>query len=468
MDKYVIKRIKITYGIFTSLLLVSLLCLAFCSLLLVYSSDNIAYANSTNGIVEDNLISINDFSQPVSSTTASGFNIWRTNAQGSLTYNSNGYNVFGGTGNGQLWFYFDTTTSSNMVGNTYTLSLYTNYGLNTVVQSNISLGNYSGSVISYSNGIQVHLRANNNANVFVQFLQGSSSSNTLNIYWIKLEFGSSFTGYVSKDYVNYGYDQGVKDGSNSTAYINSGYVLDKTVLLSDIENGSLLTINNINYRFQGNTVLDNYFQTNVINSWPLGANGDTSHRYLGFLIADDLYKFSAIQISIIRDGAGYLYYSGDGLTPKIVDLSSLSPVSSYPFNYLNQSTYMDTYVIYASDFTNVYYLTYIDTSSSTAGDTLFFNTINIYSNLDNSSWYDRGIETGKSLGFNEGYNKGYQEGSNYSGIPFYNMFGAIFDVPVQTINGLLDFNILGVNMKGFILGLISLCIILFILKIVFK
>ena len=72
-------------------------------------------------------------------------------------------------------------------------------------------------------------------------------------------------------------------------------------------------------------------------------------------------------------------------------------------------------------------------------------------------YYDTGYDTG--------YLQGAYDSSDYS---FISLFGAIFDVPVQTFNGLLDIDILGINMRGLYIGLISLAVALFILKIIFR
>ena len=66
-------------------------------------------------------------------------------------------------------------------------------------------------------------------------------------------------------------------------------------------------------------------------------------------------------------------------------------------------------------------------------------------------------------GYNKGYESGYNAGSSDSGT-FANMIFAVIDAPVKTINGLLDFEVLGVNMRNFFLSLVSVTLIGFIIS----
>lgn len=69
--------------------------------------------------------------------------------------------------------------------------------------------------------------------------------------------------------------------------------------------------------------------------------------------------------------------------------------------------------------------------------------------------------------YNNGYNKGYESGYNAGSSDsdtFANMIFAVVDAPVKTINGLLDFEVLGVNMRNFFLSLVSVTLIGFIIS----
>lgn len=114
--------------------------------------------------------------------------------------------------------------------------------------------------------------------------------------------------------------------------------------------------------------------------------------------------------------------------------------------------------------------------------------------------YNDGVAAGEKSGYNkgfsagdaQGYNRGVEVGGNYS---FLGLFGAIFDAPIQAIfggtttlpagttitdkngntttllssaivkrAGLLNFEIMGVNLSGFVLALFSLSILVVVIK----
>lgn len=103
-----------------------------------------------------------------------------------------------------------------------------------------------------------------------------------------------------------------------------------------------------------------------------------------------------------------------------------------------------------------------------------------------------GYNTGFSAGDSAGYSRGLQDSNNYS---FLSLFGAVFDAPIQalfggtqrlpagtkitdsngntitlqsatTVNrgGLLNFDLMGVNLSGFVLALFSLSILIVVIK----
>ncbi len=105
---------------------------------------------------------------------------------------------------------------------------------------------------------------------------------------------------------------------------------------------------------------------------------------------------------------------------------------------------------------------------------------------------DEGYKTGFSAGDSQGYARGVESANTYS---FLGLFGAIFDAPIKaifggtstlpagttitdsngntitlqsttTVNraGLLNFNIMGVNLSGFVLALFSLSILVVVIK----
>lgn len=103
-----------------------------------------------------------------------------------------------------------------------------------------------------------------------------------------------------------------------------------------------------------------------------------------------------------------------------------------------------------------------------------------------------GYKTGYTAGDSKGYQRGLSDGGNYS---FLSLFGAIFDAPIQALfggtqrlpagtkitdssgktitltsdtvvnrGGMLNFELMGVNLSGFVLALFSLSIIIVVIK----
>ena len=84
-------------------------------------------------------------------------------------------------------------------------------------------------------------------------------------------------------------------------------------------------------------------------------------------------------------------------------------------------------------------------------------------NQGKSEGYNEGKIEGHTEGYNEGYAKGLADANNYT---FFSLIGAIIDAPIQYFQSLFDFTILGVNIKGLLLALFTLCVILVIVRLV--
>ena len=94
-----------------------------------------------------------------------------------------------------------------------------------------------------------------------------------------------------------------------------------------------------------------------------------------------------------------------------------------------------------------------------------------------SDGYDYGYSDGVSAGWENGHQYGYNKGVSVGRTDALNstntlkdMVFAIFDAPVNLINGILDFNLLGINVASLVKTLITLAItallVFFILKLV--
>lgn len=84
-------------------------------------------------------------------------------------------------------------------------------------------------------------------------------------------------------------------------------------------------------------------------------------------------------------------------------------------------------------------------------------------------YYDELIRTktqesflqGKNQGYELGFQEGKLQGGNYT---FTSLIGAVFDAPIEAFRGLFNFEILGTNMQGFVLALLTLSVIIVVIK----
>lgn len=84
--------------------------------------------------------------------------------------------------------------------------------------------------------------------------------------------------------------------------------------------------------------------------------------------------------------------------------------------------------------------------------------------------YERGYKEGNKN--KEAYGQAQREAGKQEGIAqandysFTSLISAVFDVPIQTLFGMLNFNILGVNVLTFITSILSIMLLVFIIKLI--
>lgn len=100
---------------------------------------------------------------------------------------------------------------------------------------------------------------------------------------------------------------------------------------------------------------------------------------------------------------------------------------------------------------------------------------NFLPNSDYQSIYDSGFKAGQSdintgAYYDNGYNIGYQQGvikgaSEANNYTFLGVIGSIIDAPLNSLLALLDFDLLGFNMRGFFSALLMLSFIILIIRL---
>ena len=177
-----------------------------------------------------------------------------------------------------------------------------------------------------------------------------------------------------------------------------------------------------------------------------------------------------------------VFHSGQ-LTSNIIKVQyshyeNLTPNTIKPANYYNTITYYDD----QGEFIQFEFPLFTN-GQSFANRFLFVNRIYYFtSSFDDNDYYNEGYKAGidegfnkgedigyqngynagETIGYGKGYNAGVEHGSDYS---FMGLIGAVIDAPVSAFTSLLNFELLGVNILGFISGLLTLALIIFIIKL---
>ena len=87
--------------------------------------------------------------------------------------------------------------------------------------------------------------------------------------------------------------------------------------------------------------------------------------------------------------------------------------------------------------------------------------------LNDNSYVQQAFQNGQDLGFKNGFEKGKTYGIEHANdYSFIGLLSAVFDVPIKAFRGLLNFEVLGVNLSGFYLSLLTACFVLIVVKLV--
>lgn len=221
-------------------------------------------------------------------------------------------------------------------------------------------------------------------------------------------------------------------------------------------------------------------------------SADITFNVLGTPIWQADCDFTNGSISNIRNGKFLVAanYVSDFNVYKISSADDSMYILNSVYKDIDYSDFLDTFIA-QQDYKNVRVPSdnslYLKGYQS-ASDEYYNNGYNVGLRVGESSGYDKGFTAGDS----KGYQRGLSEGSNYS---FLSLFGAIFDAPIQalfggtqrlpagtkitdssgktitltsdtTVNrgGMLNFDLMGVNLSGFVLALFSMSIIIIVIK----
>lgn len=349
-----------------------------------------------------------------------------------------------------------------------------------------------------------------NSGDLIYFTGGTDITNTDLIQW--LEDNNTFKTYT-EGYQD-GYNQGVQIG------YQNGFIDGQEqaqVSLSGIYNlvGSIKTLGNINsYTFNGSTYVaysgetDSFIDSSSVTYYAnyYDTQGDDG-VLLGYCV-DYLFRYSVkVRTIVYGTSARWNQVGFNIIAINTVDNSSFTlsrdDTSYYKeFGSLGADNSNGTYISCEFDFefpsSDEYRLMFVPISHNVSDDTdnasmLVFEDTYFLAQGSGSMSYDdynylirdayirgmnngrtNGYDSGREVGYNVGYSKGVEDAGNYT---FNGLLGAVFDAPITMFigkynsetglreGGLLNFNLLGVNLGGFVIALLSLGLILFILRL---
>lgn len=186
------------------------------------------------------------------------------------------------------------------------------------------------------------------------------------------------------------------------------------------------------------------------------------------IITDTGYKFivsldtgeKMITNNIVRVSFGN-YYDNDYFYNYITYFDNEDNYLSFIFRFVHN--YTNSVVYYPFCFSNrTYYLNLSTIDDNTFYQNGYTNGYNAGLSDGSSSGYNQGYSAGQTIGYDNGYSAGLVAGGDHT---FMSLIGAVIDAPVSAFTSLLNFEILGVNLLGFITGLLTLAIIVFIIKL---
>lgn len=222
---------------------------------------------------------------------------------------------------------------------------------------------------------------------------------------------------------------------NHKFYNYGGGVSTPTYSSTAISNGDFIYLM-CNNTWRGNTAYQYYWKANVALSW-----------------SEEFSPEFNIQSVIL----GATAWNGTSCTNYIQYNSANGywfKISFYTFD--SQAQYFNT---------RTYYLSQDSDNFNIGYNSGWSDGYNTGLNEGNSSGYSEGYNVGYSQGETNGYNDGLEAGSSYT---FMSLISATVDAPIQAFLGLFDFEVFGVDMKKFILGLVLLSIVFIIIRLVIK
>lgn len=195
----------------------------------------------------------------------------------------------------------------------------------------------------------------------------------------------------------------------------------------------------------------------------------SSYSELFFSLYYTFYPVDGSDGKIMKKPIGFNYYSVQG----IGDIEVYVEYFDADNNILEFRWYYKPFKVFDNISSNLSMekRTYYFVDSLDISDNEYYN---LGYNAGNTDGYNYGYDMGGSYGYaqgygvgkNDGYNLGYNTAVGNDRYSFDSLLSAVIDVPVRTFTSLFNFEILGVNLSGFFLGLLTCCIVVAIVRFI--
>lgn len=292
------------------------------------------------------------------------------------------------------------------------------------------------------------------------------------------DVASPFKSYVTGDY-NKGYEdgkvegieigklEGFSEGYNAAAeQLKRGVLYGATLcLVLDYDEGGTKTVNLPNPYFSDNGALDigklcdYYYYSDETNDYMLETADITINFAEPFTYGTSLFGYR---------GSG----SSDVYGGFFIDTNGLQYNCSRDVTSQGSCFFIDSKEDLSTLQIKALCLSFARAIDTMSGGFVIPYTEHYFNGYDNGydagteSGYTDGYANGNKDGYRNGYDVGYVEGGQESGnTGFFNLLYAVVDAPVQALTSLFDFEIFGMDMKKFVLSLLTACIVLAVVRL---
>lgn len=257
--------------------------------------------------------------------------------------------------------------------------------------------------------------------------------------------------------------QGAYNGDNGGSFVTNFRHVGTTTFLGGYTVSTVDQNNTLVLRRRINETLLNPFE---VSAHPL---------YFPYrFVSKAMTNYSEITMLTINYNARFkLDTSNKKMDIKIPSNSSFyfipTALITYTFSNTDKSSYFSLTIptwLGSSNWTNTYYLGNVDLGSFSYNEGYEAGRDSGFTdgfNKGNSEGFESGYSQGKTEGYNSGYSAGVADSNEFT---FNSLISAVFDAPITTIGGMLDFTILGVNIKQFVFSLFSICLVVALVRLV--